>query len=227
MVTREGEVKLADLGLARTTEKPDTMTIEGTALGTPYYMAPEQVRAQADIDTRADIYALGATLFHMVTGDHAYTGPNAGAIMARHLADPVPSAKEKCPDISRATDDLIQRMMAKDPADRPQTPAELLAEIRDTLEGKVKLRAKPPALHRHLRHQASGRRGRGGQAPQGDRRPGRPAVHATHPSRDRQGAVPPGHLSKGLRESTGGPQASRFLRHPRHHRPGEEETRGD
>jgi serine/threonine-protein kinase len=50
MVTRKGEVKLADLGLARTTEKPDTMTIEGTALGTPYYMAPEQVRAQADID---------------------------------------------------------------------------------------------------------------------------------------------------------------------------------
>jgi serine/threonine-protein kinase len=145
MVTRDGSVKLADLGLARTTEKPDTLTIEGTALGTPYYMAPEQVRATTELDTRTDIYALGATLFHMVTGEFPYDGPNAGAIMARHLADPVPSAKEKCPDISRATDDLIQRMMAKDPADRPQTPAELLAQTRDALAGKVHLR---PAPHR-------------------------------------------------------------------------------
>jgi|GEM_PF-1122983 len=140
MVARDGAVKLADLGLARTTEKPDTMTIEGTALGTPYYMAPEQVRAETDLDTRADIYALGATLFHMVTGEFAFTGANAGAIMARHLSDPVPSAKDKCPEVSRATDELIQRMMAKDPADRPQTPTELLGEIRDALAGKVHLR---------------------------------------------------------------------------------------
>ncbi|HUT35547.1 MAG TPA: family 16 glycoside hydrolase [Planctomycetota bacterium] len=143
MVARDGSVKLADLGLARSTETPDTMTIEGTALGTPYYMAPEQVRGEVELDTRADIYALGATLFHMITGDHAFTGPNAGAIMARHLSDPVPSARDKHPDVSRATDDLIQRMMAKDPADRPQTPAELLHEIRDALAGKVHLRAKP------------------------------------------------------------------------------------
>ncbi|MBM4031317.1 MAG: serine/threonine protein kinase, partial [Planctomycetes bacterium] len=140
MVARDGAVKLADLGLARSTEKPDTMTIEGTALGTPYYMAPEQVRAQADIDTRADIYALGATLYHMVTGEQAYTGPNAGAIMARHLADPVPSARDKHPEVSRATDELIQRMMAKDREDRPANPTALLAEVRDALAGKVHLR---------------------------------------------------------------------------------------
>ena len=143
MVTREGVVKLADLGLARSTEKPDTMTLEGKALGTPYYMAPEQIRGHAELDTRTDIYALGASLYHMVTGTFAYDGPNAGAIMAQHITEPVPSARAKCPDISRATDALIQHMMAKDPADRPQTPADLIAAIRDALAGKAHLHAKP------------------------------------------------------------------------------------
>jgi len=144
MVTREGQVKLADLGLARSSEKPDTLTIEGTALGTPYYMAPEQVRGETDIDTRADIYALGATLYHTVTGEFPYAGPNASAIMARHLSDPVPSAREKNPGVSRATEELIQRMMAKERDERPQDPTELLADIRDALAGKVKLRVGAP-----------------------------------------------------------------------------------
>jgi len=155
MITRKGVVKLADLGLARSTEKPDTLTVEGTALGTPYYMSPEQVRGETDIDTRADIYALGATLYHMFTGEFAFDGPNAGAIMAKHIAEPLPSPKEKTPALSRAACELIERMMAKDPADRPQTPTELLAEIRDALAGKVRLRprgrprvAQPPSAVR-------------------------------------------------------------------------------
>jgi len=143
MLNSRGVVKLADLGLARASEKPDTLTTEGVAVGTPYYMAPEQVRGNTQLDTRSDIYALGATLYHMVTGDFPFTGPNAGAIMAKHLAEPAPVAKEKHPDVSRATSELIARMMAKDPADRPQTPTELLAEIRDALAGKVHLRTKP------------------------------------------------------------------------------------
>ncbi|NQT85787.1 protein kinase, partial [bacterium] len=148
MVTRKGEVKLADLGLARKTEKPDTMTIEGTALGTPYFMAPEQVHATTELDIRADIYALGATLYHMVVGEFPFDAPNAGAIMAKHITEPVPNAREKRPDISRATSGLIKRMMAKAPADRPQTPRELLAEVRDAIEGKVKLSARPSIVHK-------------------------------------------------------------------------------
>ena len=163
MVTRQGVVKLADLGLARSSEKPDTLTIEGTALGTPYYMAPEQVRGEIDTDTRADIYALGATLFHMVTGDFAYDGPNASAIMARHLSDPLPSAKEKSPAVSRATDELIQRMMAKDRQQRPQNPAELLAEIRDALAGKVRLHVAAPRKTTTRAPVPASRAGRGGK----------------------------------------------------------------
>jgi len=163
MINREGVVKLADLGLARSTEKPDTLTIEGTALGTPYYMSPEQVRGETDVDTRADIYALGATLYHMVTGEFPYEGPNAGAIMARHLADPVPSAKQNNPDVSRATDELIQRMMAKDRDARPRNPAELLAEIRDALAGKVRLRAAAPTRPTVAARPRAARAPRGGK----------------------------------------------------------------
>jgi len=143
MVASDGTVKLADLGLARSVEKPTTLTVEGSALGTPYYMAPEQIRGLPDIDTRADIYALGATLFHLVTGQFPYDGPSAAAIMTRHVTDPVPSARTANPNVSRACDELIRRMMAKDPADRPQTPAELIGDIDDALAGRVHLRPSP------------------------------------------------------------------------------------
>ncbi|NQT89530.1 serine/threonine protein kinase, partial [bacterium] len=90
MINSRGIVKLADLGLARTTAKVDTVTLDGTAIGTPQYMSPEQVRAEPDLDTRADIYALGATLYHMVTGEFPFDGPTPAAIIAKHIADPVP-----------------------------------------------------------------------------------------------------------------------------------------
>ncbi|MBM4037356.1 MAG: DUF1080 domain-containing protein [Planctomycetes bacterium] len=175
MVARDGVVKLADLGIARASEKPDTLTTEGVAVGTPHYMAPEQVRGDAELDSRTDIYALGATLYHMVTGDFPFTGPNASAIMAKHMAEPAPVAKEKHPDVSRATSDLIERMMAKDPADRPQTPTELLQEIKDALAGKVHLRAKPAGSRQSAassRQQAgSSRRPVGGVGPLREARP--------------------------------------------------------
>ena len=149
MLDADGTVKLADLGLARSVEKPTTVTVEGSQLGTPYYMAPEQIRGLPDVDSRADIYALGATLFHLVTGQFPYDGPTASAIMTRHVTDPVPSARTANPGVSRACDELIARMMAKDPADRPQTPAELLSDIADALAGKVHLRPGPkPATRR-------------------------------------------------------------------------------
>jgi len=157
MISRDGVVKLADLGLARSTGKVDTVTIEGVTVGTPHYMAPEQVRGQADLDTRCDIYALGATLYHMATGAFPFEGPNAAAIMAKHLAEEPPSPKEKNPQLSRPTCDLILRMMAKDPADRPQTPTDLLGEIRDALEGKVKLHRLRSAMTREMpAHKAAG-----------------------------------------------------------------------
>jgi len=194
MISRDGVVKLADLGLARSilpqvsdpsslprVSDPregtyaETVTLDGTALGTPHYMAPEQARGEADLDTRADIYALGATLFHAVTGEFPYTAPNAGALMAKHITEPVPNPKDRNPALSRPVCDLIQRMMAKDREDRPQTPSDLLSEIRDALEGKIKLRSavtQPP-------RQPSPRPGRQQVHP----------VHSVHPP-NRRSALP-------------------------------------
>ena len=75
ILTKDGNVKLADLGLARlTADEKWAMSEAGMAIGTPYYISPEQVRGQVDVDIRADIYSLGATLYHMVTGRVPYPG---------------------------------------------------------------------------------------------------------------------------------------------------------
>jgi len=145
MITRKGEVKLADLGLARSTEKLDTVTAVGTTVGTPPYMSPEQVRGEAGLDARADIYALGATLYHMVTGECPFKGPTAAATMALHITERVPPPKEKNPELCSGTCNLIQRMMAKRREDRPQTPSELLEEIEEVLEHIARSRSRRSA----------------------------------------------------------------------------------
>ena len=135
MVTRGGEVKLADLGLARSYHAADTVTVDSTALGTPHYIAPEQARGEPVVDTRADIYSLGATLFHMVTGEFPFDAPSKAAILVKHLTEPVPSPKARNPRLSDSLCELIVRMMAKAPVERPQTPDEVLQAIRSLLEG--------------------------------------------------------------------------------------------
>jgi len=137
MVTQKGVVKLADLGLARPVASVGPTNTGGGALGTPHYMAPEQVRGEADIDTRADIYALGATLFHMVTGTPPYDGPTPIAVATKHVTEPTPSPGERNPRLSTATCRLIQRMMAKDRESRPPTPGDLLAEMREAFGGEI------------------------------------------------------------------------------------------
>src|SRR4051812_6824620 len=86
ILTKDGGVKLADLGLARLTDDEKWGLAEaGMAIGTPYYISPEQVRGQTDIDIRADIYSLGATFYHMVTGSVPYGGDNPGEVMRKHV----------------------------------------------------------------------------------------------------------------------------------------------
>ena len=144
MLTSKGEVKLADLGLARSIDNVDAVTTTGNAIGTPHYMSPEQASGETDLDTRSDIYSLGATLFHMVTGEKPFDGSTPAVVAAKHLTEPPPRAREVAPDISRATSDLIETMMAKGRAERPQTPAELIEDIQGALAGKVKLRKTAP-----------------------------------------------------------------------------------
>jgi len=129
MLTRQGEVKVADLGLAKSTARDTTVTADGTGIGTPAYMSPEQSRGSKDIDCRADIYSLGITLFQMLTGQLPFEGETPYAVVMAHAEQPLPDPKSICPDIPDSVSALIQRMCAKDPSHRYESPGQLVDEI--------------------------------------------------------------------------------------------------
>ncbi|MCX7805636.1 MAG: protein kinase, partial [Planctomycetota bacterium] len=130
LVSSDGTYKLADMGLAKRSSEEGqdaSVTASGTALGTPYYMAPEQVRGELDrIDIRSDLYALGATLFHLVTGQPPFTGATSAVIMSKHLTEKPPLAHRVAEGVSEGLGRLIARMMEKDPGRRPSSPEEFL-----------------------------------------------------------------------------------------------------
>ncbi len=129
-----GMAKLADLGLARFQHDEDTrLTQSGAALGTPHYVAPEQARGDADIDIRADIYSLGATLYHAMTGAPPYSGTTAAAIMAKHIIEPAPDPKLAFPAISDRTAMVVRKAMAKDRGERYRTPEEMASALASAL----------------------------------------------------------------------------------------------
>ena len=130
LLTDEGMAKLADLGIAKhTASKEASLTQSGVAMGTPSYMAPEQARQAKDVDPRSDIYGLGATLFHMVTGQVPFTGETPYQVILKQATEPLPSPKSLNPDLSDGICALINRMMAKDPKDRSQSADELRAQV--------------------------------------------------------------------------------------------------
>ena len=133
LLTERGEAKLADLGLSKSLEETAVGIARGTH-GGPVYMAPEFVRNSQLADCRSDIYALGAMLFHLLTGRPPFLGPSTADLIRQHAQEPFPSAKALAPEIPAAVDELLAQMCAKDPAERFQTHGELLAHIRALLK---------------------------------------------------------------------------------------------
>ncbi|MDT8390414.1 MAG: serine/threonine-protein kinase [Lentisphaeria bacterium] len=130
MLTAKGVVKLADLGIAKASAEEEAgLTMSHVMMGTPAYMAPEQATDAKNVDARADIYSLGATLYHMLCGTAPYSGDTAYAVLTKLATAPPPDPREKNPSISDAAADLVMRMMAKEPAKRPPTAARLLEEV--------------------------------------------------------------------------------------------------
>jgi serine/threonine protein kinase len=111
-------VKVIDFGLAKLGRHGHTMM--NTVFGTPRYMSPEQCRSSGEIDQRSDIYSLGCILFELVTGRTPFDG-DLRQLIERHQRATPPRAKSFAPEISDGLDDLIDCMLAKDPAARPQT----------------------------------------------------------------------------------------------------------
>jgi hypothetical protein len=121
----DGTPILTDFGLAKQQSADSRLTVDGTTVGTPYYLSPEQADCQP-LDGRTDIYGLGVILYEMLTGAKPYEGPSAMATILAHITEPIPSL---APPLARYQD-LIDRMLAKDPADRFATAAELVERIR-------------------------------------------------------------------------------------------------
>jgi serine/threonine-protein kinase len=137
IVTSGGVAKLCDLGLAKSLAGDSSMTQTGLAVGTPHYISPEQAQGEKDVDIRADIYSLGASLYHMICGQTPYAGSSAAVVMTRHLNDDVPNPRDVRPDLSPGIARLIERMMAKSREDRYQTPEALIKDIELVLAGKT------------------------------------------------------------------------------------------
>src|ERR1700693_112533 len=136
LVDEEGErvVKVIDFGLAKSIkregEDSGTLTVGGGFVGTPHFASPEQLE-ERDIDSRSDIYSLGATLYYMISGRPPYSG-SVAQIMSQHLYKPLPL--DPLQGSPSCVVQLVRRMMEKDRANRPQTPAELRREIVHCLE---------------------------------------------------------------------------------------------
>jgi eukaryotic-like serine/threonine-protein kinase len=129
LVARSGRVvKLVDLGLARLMEhEPNAgrVTQEGFVIGTPDFLAPEQARDPASVDIRADIYALGGTLYYLLAARVPYDGANPTEKLVKHCTDPPPALLAVRPDAPPVLDQVIRWSMAKQPELRPQSPLQL------------------------------------------------------------------------------------------------------
>jgi len=135
-IASDGTPKLGDLGLAKEIHTDKSITQAGIPVGTPYYISPEQARGQEDIDQRADIYALGATLYRMVAGQVPYDGPTGAIVMTKHLNDPIPDPRTTTPGLSEAVVAIIRRCMQKDRERRYQSATELREDIEAALAGQ-------------------------------------------------------------------------------------------
>ncbi len=142
MINTAGIVKLADMGLAReTTDIEAAQTEEGKAYGTPYYIAPEQIRGEIDIDGRADIYGLGATFYHLVTGRVPFMADNPADVMRKHLKEQLIPPDHINTSLSAGTSEAIEIMMTKRKEDRYSDAAELLADLEAIQNGQLPVRA--------------------------------------------------------------------------------------
>ncbi len=127
MIDRSGCVKVTDFGIARLADDP-ARTADGLILGTPLYMSPEQ--GQGDpAGPAADLYSLGATLYHMLVGYPPFVGLSTLAVMHRHLTERPRPPAEREPSVPAAVSDLTLRLLEKDPAARPASARALIEEI--------------------------------------------------------------------------------------------------
>lgn len=146
LLTPQGVAKLTDLGLARATDDKQAAEDEaGKAYGTPYYISPEQIRGDVDIDFRADIYSLGATLYHLVTGRPPFDGETPSAVMHKHLKQPLIPVDHIVTNLSAGIGEIVDTAMAKDREERYRSTEDMLEDLEAVRRGEP-----PPHAHQNV-----------------------------------------------------------------------------
>ncbi len=131
-------VKLTDFGLARHVDESESMhlTSAGSVLGTPLYFAPEQCSGKADVDVRADVYSLGATLFHMLIGRPPFEAANVIGLIRKHVNEPAPRVRSLVPELTEAIDEIVAKCLQKMPDSRYQNAGDMLGDLERLLRGE-------------------------------------------------------------------------------------------
>jgi serine/threonine protein kinase len=127
MVTKDGQVKLGDFGFIQSVFDAELMQ-EGTTIGTPDYISPEQARGERNLDVRSDIYSLGATLFHMLSGKTLFSG-SCSKVMRDHIETEPPKLEDLRKDLPKDLVRMMRKMTEKLPIDRYQSPDEVIKDL--------------------------------------------------------------------------------------------------
>lgn len=146
----KGVVRLMDFGIAKHMDSETHMTGTGAILGTPEYMSPEQVRGEK-IDARSDLYAMGIVIFELFTGDVPFRGDTPLATIFKHMQEPPPLDEPRSQRVPNKVKDLLRKMLAKNPGERPATAAavgEALRQIRSELLPELQTPTSPLAAVR-------------------------------------------------------------------------------
>ena len=165
MITSDGVAKLMDLGLSRfDNDKLGETEDEDEVMGTPQYICPEQLIGMP-MDVRGDLYSLGATLYHAVTGEFPFQGRNAAEIAKKHLQEPLTPANTHNPSVPPSVCKLIDKMMSKHPDDRHSSTKELLKELNNIKMNLTSSKRTPKSKSTPIKIKAGGRSQAKGASP--------------------------------------------------------------
>jgi serine/threonine protein kinase len=152
LVTADGTVKVSDFGLARLLDRDDGPTHSGMLVGTPSYMAPEQAGGKmAEVTPATDVYGLGATLYHLLTGRPPFKEGSPIGTAMRVLNEPLPAPRTLCPDIDPVLEAIVLKAMAKASAERYQSARALAADLTAWRQGKP-TSVRPPTRTEKVRY---------------------------------------------------------------------------
>ena len=164
LLNEEGLAKVTDFGIVRSLDAVGGQTETGTVLGTSHYIAPEQARGER-VDAHTDVYSFGVVLYELLAGDVPYPGDSFLTVAMKHVNDPVPNVLETRPDAPLRLASLVERCMAKAPADRPVSMDDVVAEleaVRHELagreDGEATMIVKPRAAPKRTRARATRKR---------------------------------------------------------------------